>query len=100
MMTGKIRSDIYYALTENIYNTLLCDKYTETPLNFNAIREETRTQVLHMAEKKKHASLMASSDSINIEDIVHRSFDFKTDVTTSYPEQDITDVMDILKRMS
>ncbi len=100
IMTGKIRSDIYYALTENIYNTLLCDKYTETPLNFNAIREETRTQVLHMAEKKKHASLMAPSDSINIEDIVHRSFDFKTDVTTSYPEQDITDVMDILKRMS
>ena len=38
MMTWKIRSDIYYALTENIYNTLLCDKYTEMPLDFSAIK--------------------------------------------------------------
>lgn len=100
MMTGKIRSDIYYALTENIYNTLLCDKYTEMPLDFSAIREETRAQVLRIAEEKKHTSPAKSSGSVDIDDIVHRSFDFSTRVTTSYPEQDITHVMDILKRMS
>lgn len=100
MMTGKIRSDIYYALTENIYNTLLCDKYTETPLDFNAIREETRAQVLRIAEEKKHTSPAVPSGSVDIDDIVHRSFDFSTRVTTSYPEQDITHVMDILKKMS
>lgn len=100
MMTGKIRSDIYYALTENIYNTLLCDKYTETPLDFNAIREETRAQVLRIAEEKNHISPAIPSGSVDIDDIVHRSFDFSTRVTTSYPEQDITHVMNILKRIS
>ncbi|WP_317418516.1 MULTISPECIES: hypothetical protein [unclassified Morganella (in: enterobacteria)] len=100
MMTGKIRSDIYYALTENIYNTLLCDKYTETPLDFNAIREETRAQVLRIAEEKNHISPAVPSGSVDIDDIVHRSFDFSTRVTTSCPEQDITHVMDILKRIS
>lgn len=46
IMTGRIQSDIYYALTENIYNTLLCDKYTETPRDFNAIKKEIREQVI------------------------------------------------------
>lgn len=100
MMTGKIRSDIYYALTENIYNTLLCDKYTETLLDFSAIRKETRAQVLRIAEEKKHMSHAAPSDSINIDELVHRSFDFRTTVTTSSPEQDITEVINILNRIS
>ncbi len=123
IMTGRIQSDIYYALTENIYNTLLCDKYTETPRDFNAIKKEIREQVILLdieakaeeaektkkaenaketekTEKKEQMPPVVPDNSININDIVYRAFDFKTHVTTSYPEQDITHVMDILKRMS
>lgn len=123
IMTGRIQSDIYYALTENIYNTLLCDKYTETPRDFNAIKKEIREQVILLdteakaeeaektkkaenaketekTEKKEQTPPVVPDNSININDIVYRAFDFKTHVTTSYPEQDITHVMNILKRMS
>lgn len=92
VIAGKIKSDVYNSLAENIYNTLLCDTETEHPLDFDAIKMETRIQAKILLEGKN--SLQKKEPSI--EDAVHQRFYSETKVTSSSPERDLENFLDML----
>ncbi|MBT0419386.1 hypothetical protein [Morganella morganii] len=82
-IAGKMVSDVYSGLIEEIYNILFRDKSKEQPLDFNAIKMEARMQAERIVQDKKPSQ----RNEINPEDIIRRKFESKVTLTTSSPEK-------------
>lgn len=91
-IAGKMVSDVYSGLIEEIYNILFRDKSKEQPLDFNAIKMEARMQAERIVQDKKPSQ----RNEINPEDIIRRKFESKVTLTTSSPEKKLEDFFDML----
>ncbi|MBC4011024.1 hypothetical protein H8R13_04620 [Morganella morganii] len=89
---GKMVSDVYNGLIENIYNVLF--RNNEQPLDFVAIKAEVRTQVEHIAKDKN----FAENNNISAEDIIRKAFESKIKLTSSSPEQDIENLFAMMNK--
>lgn len=91
-IAGEIKSDIYNILAENIYNTLLCDTETERPLDFDAIKMETRIQAEKLLDEKN----TSQKKELSIENFIHQQFYSETKVTYSSAKRDLDDLLNML----
>ena len=91
-IAGKMVSDVYSGLIEEIYNILFRDKSKEPPLDFNAIKMEARTQAERIVQDKKPSQ----RNEINPEDIIRRRFESEITLTMSSPEKKLEDFFDML----
>lgn len=91
-IAGKMASDVYSGLIEEIYNILFRDKSKEPPLDFNAIKMEARTQAERIVQDKKPSQ----RNEINPEDIIRRRFESEITLTMSSPEKKLEDFFDML----
>lgn len=87
-IAGKIATDVYGGLLEEIYNILFRDTETEQPLDFKAIKLEARKQAeLILKDKASY-----KNSGVSTEDAVRRQFESLITVTTSSPEKDLEDI--------
>ncbi|EMD6371271.1 TPA: hypothetical protein ACYSAQ_001912 [Morganella morganii] len=91
-IAGKMVSDVYSGLIEEIYNILFRDISKEPPLDFNAIKMEARTQAERIVQDKKPSQ----RNEINPENIVRRRFESEITLTMSSPEKKLEDFFDML----
>lgn len=91
-IAGKMVSDVYSGLIEEIYNILFRDISKEPPLDFNAIKMEARTQAERIVQDKKPSQ----RNEINPENIVRRRFESEMTLTMSSPEKKLEDFFDML----
>lgn len=91
-IAGKMASDVYSGLIEEIYNILFRDKSKEQPLDFNAIKMEARMQAERIVQDQKPSQ----HNEINSEDIIRRKFESELTLTTSSPEKKLEDFFDML----
>ncbi|HDS6457046.1 TPA: hypothetical protein QH156_002056 [Morganella morganii subsp. morganii] len=91
-IAGKMASDVYSGLIEEIYNILFRDKSKEQPLDFNAIKMEARMQAERIVQDQKPSQ----HNEINSEDIIRRKFESEITLTMSSPEKKLEDFFDML----
>lgn len=97
-VAGKMVSDVYYSIIENIYNTLFNESSTEKNLDFPAIKKEIKNEIENeikrqetSSEQKRTSTKESSPDDTKqriYEDIIRRKFYSETKVTSYSPERE------------
>ena len=93
-ISGKIISDVYGGMTEEIYNILFRDTETEQPLDFDAIKVEARMQAEIIAKDKK----TSGNNEISSEDIIRQKIKSKIKINSSSSIQDLENLLGMLNR--
>lgn len=92
-IAGKMASDVYGGLIEQIYNVLFRNTETEKYLDFDAIKAEARTQAENIIKDKK----IPQRNEISAENTDRQLFESKVNTTTPSRENDLEALFDILK---
>lgn len=97
-ITGKMVSDVYYSIIENIYSTLFHESKTEKNLDFLAIKKEIKTEIENeikrqsiSSEQKKTSTKESSPDDKKrkiAEDVIRCKFYSEIKVTSYSPEKE------------